>query len=80
MKGICETSKANPGYIPRSSNWILCRSRRTWNNREVREVVRRLRYHPSIVLWCGNNENNWGFDEWSMGTHKVKDECLGNKL
>lgn len=24
--------------------------------REITDVVRRLRIHPSIVLWCGNNE------------------------
>ena len=53
---------------------------RALSNREVREVVRRLRYHPSIVLWCGNNENNWGFDEWPMMSHKVDGEYLGNKL
>ena len=27
--------------------------------REAEEVVRRLRKHPCIVLWCGNNENQW---------------------
>ncbi|MCS7113545.1 MAG: glycoside hydrolase family 2 protein [Candidatus Bathyarchaeota archaeon] len=27
--------------------------------REAEEVVRRLRGHPCIVLWCGNNENQW---------------------
>ncbi|MBS7642755.1 glycoside hydrolase family 2 protein [Candidatus Bathyarchaeota archaeon] len=27
--------------------------------REAEEVVRRLRRHPCIVLWCGNNENQW---------------------
>jgi len=29
--------------------------------REAEFVVKRLRNHPSIVLWCGNNENNWGY-------------------
>lgn len=27
--------------------------------REAMEAVLRLRGHPSIVLWCGNNENQW---------------------
>ena len=53
---------------------------RNLSNKEVRGIVRKLRYHPSIVLWCGNNENNWGFDEWPMMAHKVDDEYLGNKL
>jgi len=48
--------------------------------KEIREVVKKLRYHTSIVLWCGNNENNWGFDEWPMMAHKVNGEFLGNKL
>ena len=26
---------------------------------EARAVVRRLRNHPCIALWCGNNENQW---------------------
>ncbi|HEX2868292.1 MAG TPA: glycoside hydrolase family 2 protein [Ignavibacteriales bacterium] len=26
---------------------------------EVRENVQNLMHHPSIVLWCGNNENEW---------------------
>lgn len=29
--------------------------------REAEEAVRRLRHHPSIVLWCGNNECEWLF-------------------
>jgi beta-mannosidase len=53
---------------------------RRLSNEEVRETVRKLRYHASIVLWCGNNENNWGFDEWPMMTHEVNGEHPGNRL
>ena len=33
---------------------------------EARYQVRRLRTHPSLALWCGNNENQWihGMREW----------------
>lgn len=27
--------------------------------REAMEAILRLRQHPSIVVWCGNNENQW---------------------
>ena len=53
---------------------------RKLSNKEVREIVRELRHHASIVLWCGNNENNWGFEEWPMMAHKVNGEHLGNRL
>ena len=26
---------------------------------EIEENVKRLQHHPSIALWCGNNENEW---------------------
>ncbi|MCR4440033.1 MAG: hypothetical protein QHJ34_11405 [bacterium] len=26
--------------------------------------VKRLRHHPCIVLWCGNNEMEWGWHSW----------------
>jgi beta-mannosidase len=42
-----------------------------WFQEEVRREAdyqtRRLRNHPSMGLWCGSNENNWGFDEWWNG-------------
>ncbi len=28
---------------------------------EVEIAIRMLRHHPSIALWCGNNENTWFF-------------------
>ena len=31
---------------------------------EAEAAVMDLRHHPSLVLWCGNNENIWGFCEW----------------
>jgi len=31
---------------------------------EINYQTKRLRNHSSIVLWSGNNENTWGFDEW----------------
>ena len=31
---------------------------------EARDNVRRLRDHPSIVLWCGNNEEETAWKDW----------------
>jgi beta-mannosidase len=31
---------------------------------EAIEQVKRLRDHPSIVLWCGNNEVQTGWESW----------------
>lgn len=33
---------------------------------EARDVVARLMPHPSLVLWNGNNENNWGLFLWQL--------------
>ncbi len=33
---------------------------------EVRHQVRRLRHHPSIVLWCGGNECVWAYESWGF--------------
>ena len=37
----------------------------------------RLRHHPSIVLWCGNNESSEGWHRWGWQdgkTEKQKDK------
>ena len=44
---------------------------------EVEQALLRLRSHPCISLWCGNNEVNWGYDEW---WGKGNPEYLGNTL
>jgi beta-mannosidase len=31
---------------------------------EARENVVRLSSHPSLILWTGNNENLWGYEDW----------------
>ena len=31
---------------------------------EIREQVRRMRHHPSLALWCGNNELEQGWVDW----------------
>lgn len=34
---------------------------------EARDNVRRLRLHPSVVLWCGNNEEETAWKDWGHG-------------
>ncbi|RLD09791.1 MAG: hypothetical protein DRI44_07670, partial [Chlamydiae bacterium] len=43
---------------------------------EAEKVIRRLRHHPCIALWCGNNENVWGFDEWWNNGKSFSDSGL----
>lgn len=31
---------------------------------EARDNIARLSHHPSLVLWCGSNENIWGYQAW----------------
>ena len=44
---------------------------------EGRSIVRRLRRHPSVVLWCGGNEL---FNKWSMMTDQSFPLRLLNKI
>lgn len=38
---------------------------------EAIEQVTRLRNHPCIALWCGNNENSEGWHRWGWQTGKT---------
>ncbi len=44
---------------------------------EVATVIKQLRNHPCIVLWCGNNENEW---IWNMETRRPPREMPGVSL
>ncbi|MEY4902237.1 MAG: Exo-beta-D-glucosaminidase [Bacteroidota bacterium] len=51
--------------------------------KEAVENVRRLRHHPSMALWCGNNENNeawhnWGWQEQLILHPRRKTEIWAN--
>jgi len=49
--------------------------------KEAEEVIKRLRNHPSIVLWCGNNENQWGhFAGWWGKKEKLYGETIYDKI
>lgn len=53
---------------------------------EIQYNVMRLRNHPSIVIWCGNNENEWiwSFTQGShysqMPGHKIFSEIIPSIL
>jgi beta-mannosidase len=55
---------------------------------EARENVKRLRHHPSIALWCGNNEimffrgkDQWTADKMSAGDYyKLFRDTLGDQV
>ena len=42
--------------------------------REIGDQVRRLRDHPSIVLWCGNNETEAAFT-WAVHSRTIAPEA-----
>lgn len=41
---------------------------------ELRDNIRRLRIHPSIVMWNGNNEVEIGWKEWGWQNNHTKAE------
>lgn len=47
-----------PAYDPKFRENVIA---------EAREQILRLRSHPSIVLWCGNNEQETAWKDWGIG-------------
>jgi beta-mannosidase len=48
---------------------------------EARDQVRRLRDHPSLVLWCGNNEEEIAWKYWGHGKElKAADPVFAEKV
>ncbi len=50
---------------------------------EIQENVRRLRNHPSIAIWCGNNEvdvawHNWGWQLQYLISKKNQEKMWGD--
>ncbi len=44
---------------------------------EAIENVKRLRGHPSLALWCGNNENSEGWQRWGWQDDKTEVQKQG---
>ncbi len=42
-----------------------------YNNvkKEITWAVREFAYHPSLIVWCGNNEMEWGTWGWGFTTY-----------
>lgn len=45
--------------------------------KELNQNVSRLQHHPSVVIWCGNNENEW---IWYRDTFRPQKEMPGYRL
>ena len=41
---------------------------------EATQQIKRLRKHPSITLWCGNNENSEGWHRWGWQDDRTEEE------
>jgi len=47
--------------------------------KEVAAVIRRLRNHPCLALWCGNNENDWLY-EVGVSAGEIRTPFYGEKI
>ncbi len=48
--------------------------------REVEDAVVRIGYRPSLALWCGCNENLWGYEDWGWKEALGPDGSWGARL
>ena len=48
--------------------------------RETEEVVRRLRGHVCIAVWCGNNEIQWQYQTLWKDTHRLFGQVIWEKF
>ncbi|WP_448142558.1 beta-mannosidase [Stenotrophomonas bentonitica] len=61
-----------PGYDPAFRANVVA---------EARDNVRRLREHPSVVLWCGNNEEETAWKDWGHGRDlKAADPAFAERV
>ncbi len=47
--------------------------------KELAYNIKRLRNYTSLALWCGENENHWGYEEW-WRDHQKYDYFGGTKI
>jgi len=47
---------------------------------EAEYHIKRLRHHPSLALWCGNNENLQMHQDGWGGKEEHPSRCLGDKI
>ena len=60
---------------PNDQDWFVSAVRE-----ETAKAVRQLRNHPSIALWCGNNENDWIYGFTVRGKDGKGQPFHGQKL
>jgi beta-mannosidase len=46
---------------------------------EISHVVKRLRNHPCLAIWCGNNENDWLYEALSV-SGEIPHPFYGEKI